>query len=88
MPQGRRGRKEGMARKDRVPRGYVPILIGQGEEREKILVPMEHLKQPYFLELLDLAVQEFGYEQQGILHIPCTTQAFQSIIGAIPKSKS
>ncbi|RLM91578.1 hypothetical protein C2845_PM08G04950 [Panicum miliaceum] len=44
-----------MARKDRVPRGYVPILIGQGEEREKILVHMEHLKQPYFLELLDLA---------------------------------
>ncbi|PVH39323.1 hypothetical protein PAHAL_5G478500 [Panicum hallii] len=89
MPQGRsQKRKEGMARKDRVPRGYVPILIGQGKEREKILVHMEHLKQPYFLELLDLAVQEFGYEQQGILHIPCTAQAFRSIIGAIPKSKS
>ncbi|KAL6626778.1 hypothetical protein ACP70R_030504 [Stipagrostis hirtigluma subsp. patula] len=77
-----------MARKDRVPRGYIPILIGHGEEREKILVHMEHLKQPYFLELLDLAVQEFGYEQQGILHIPCTTKVFQSIIGIIRKPKS
>nr|CAB3476216.1 unnamed protein product [Digitaria exilis] len=77
-----------MARKDRVPRGYIPILIVQGEEREKILVSMEHLKQPCFLELLDLAVQEFGYEQQGVLQIPCTVQAFRSIIGAIRKPKS
>ncbi|OEL15431.1 hypothetical protein BAE44_0023550 [Dichanthelium oligosanthes] len=76
-----------MARKDRVPRGYIPILIGQGEEREKILVHMEHLKQPNF-QLLDLAVQEFGYEQQGILRIPCTAEAFRSIIGATRKPKS
>jgi SAUR family protein len=79
-----------MARKekDRVPRGYVPILIGQGEDWEKILVHMEHLKQPYFLDLLDLAVQEFGYKQQGILHIPCTPEAFRSITGAIRRSES
>jgi SAUR family protein len=49
---------------------------------------MEHLKQPYFLDLLDLAVQEFGYKQQGILHIPCTPEAFRSITGAIRRSKS
>ncbi|KAG0536496.1 hypothetical protein BDA96_03G068600 [Sorghum bicolor] len=83
-------RKEGiMARKDnKVPRGFIPVLIGQGEERERILVHMEQFKQPYFIELLDLAVQEFGYEQQGILHIPCTAEAFRSIIGAIRKPKS
>ncbi|KAL5221008.1 hypothetical protein ABZP36_025721 [Zizania latifolia] len=71
-----------MARKERAPRGYVPILIGQGEERERILVRTEQLKQPHFLALLDLAVQEFGYEQRGILCIPCTTKAFRSIVGA------
>ncbi|XP_040375770.1 auxin-responsive protein SAUR72-like [Oryza brachyantha] len=73
-----------MARKERAPppRGYVPILIGrQGEERERILVRTEQLKQPHFLALLDLAVQEFGYEQRGILCIPCTTKAFRSIVG-------
>jgi len=85
----REKRKEGvMARKDKVPRGFIPVLIGQGEERERILVHMEQFKQPYFLELLDMAVQEFGYEQQGILHIPCTTEVFRSIIGAIRKPKS
>ena len=67
----REKRKEGvMARKDKVPRGFIPVLIGQGEERERILVHMEQFKQPYFLELLDMAVQEFGYEQQGILISP------------------
>lgn len=80
----------GMARKEKVPKGFVPILIGQGEERERILVHMEQFKQSYFLELLDLAAQEFGYEQQGILRIPCTTEAFRSVvIGAVvrkPKS--
>ncbi|KAG8046052.1 hypothetical protein GUJ93_ZPchr0008g12015 [Zizania palustris] len=70
------------ARKERAPRGYVPILIGQGEERERILVRTEQLKQPHFLALLDLAVQEFGYEQRGILCIPCTTKAFRSIVCA------
>ncbi|KAF8704946.1 hypothetical protein HU200_031190 [Digitaria exilis] len=65
-----------MARKDR------------GEEREKILVSMEHLKQPCFLELLDLAVQEFGYEQQGVLQIPCTVQAFRSIIAIFAEAAS
>jgi SAUR family protein len=81
--------EQSMARaKDKVPRGYIPILIGQGEDREKILVHMEHLQQPYFIELLDLAVQEFGYEQQGILHIPCTTKVFRSIIGTFQKAKS
>ncbi|KAJ1282533.1 hypothetical protein BS78_03G059700 [Paspalum vaginatum] len=49
---------------------------------------MEHLKQPNFLELLDLAMQEFGYEQQGILHIPCTAEAFRSIMDAVRKPKS
>lgn len=85
----REKREEGMARKDKVPRGFIPVvLIGQGEERERILVHMEQFKQPYFLELLELAVQEFGYEQQGILHIPCKTEVFRSIIGAIRKPKS
>ncbi|PWZ33188.1 Auxin-responsive protein SAUR71 [Zea mays] len=78
-----------MARKEKVPKGFVPILIGQGEERERILVHMEQFKQSYFLELLDLAAQEFGYEQQGILRIPCTTEAFRSVIGAVVrKTKS
>ncbi|GJN05750.1 hypothetical protein PR202_ga23412 [Eleusine coracana subsp. coracana] len=77
-----------MARKDKVPRGYIPILIGRGEDKEKILVHMEHLQQPCFLELLDLAMQEFGYDQKGILHIPCTTKVFHSIIDTIRKPKS
>ncbi|KAF8704947.1 hypothetical protein HU200_031192 [Digitaria exilis] len=64
------------------------IDLPRTEREDPRVVSMEHLKQPCFLELLDLAVQEFGYEQQGILQIPCTVQAFRSIIGAIRKPKS
>lgn len=63
----------------KAPRGYVPMLIGRGEE-ERVLVHTKLLKHPSLTVLLDMAAQEFGYEQQGILRIPCSIEQFQSIL--------
>lgn len=71
------------------PKGYVPMmLVGRGEE-ERVLVHRKLLKHPSLAVLLDMAAQEFGYEQQGILRIPCGVEQFQTIIRyASAKAKS
>ncbi|WOL13995.1 hypothetical protein Cni_G22775 [Canna indica] len=66
---------------------FVPILVGSGKEMEKVLVHTEVLTHPYFIVLLELAAIEFGYDQQGILRIPCNLERFQWILDMILKTK-
>lgn len=61
------------------PRGYVPMIVGRGVE-ERVLVKTKLLKHPSLANLLDLAAQEFGYEQRGILKIPCSLEQFRSVV--------
>lgn len=72
----------------KVPRGYVPILVGKDKEKEKVLVHTKLLKHPCFLVLLEMAVQEFGYEQKGILQIPCEIEQFMLVRAALNKGNS
>ncbi|KAG6524897.1 hypothetical protein ZIOFF_014842 [Zingiber officinale] len=75
-------------RKDSVPRGYVPMMVGKGEE-ERFLVHTKLFKHPLFTVLLEMAEQEFGYAQPGVLRIPCDTEQFRSLVSAATaKSKS
>lgn len=77
-----------MLKKEKVPRGYVPMLIGKGKEKERVLVHTKLLKHPCFLVLLEMAVQEFGYEQKGILQIPCEIEQFMLVRAALKKGNS
>ncbi|RRT51303.1 hypothetical protein B296_00032316 [Ensete ventricosum] len=58
----------------RVPEGYVPLCVG--EEMERFAVRAELLGRPAFVELLRLSAQEYGYEQHGVLRIPCPVPLF------------
>lgn len=76
-------------RKDcaRVPKGYIPVLVGADDkESERFLVPMKHLRHPRVADLLEMAVAEFGYEQKGILTIPCDVQYFRGVLQVVSKS--
>ncbi|KAJ3686721.1 hypothetical protein LUZ61_015885 [Rhynchospora tenuis] len=77
-----------MLKKEKVPKGYVPILIGKEKEKERVLVHTKLLKHPCFLVLLELAVQEFGYDQKGILQIPCEVEQFMLVSAALKKGNS
>ncbi|KAK1303557.1 hypothetical protein QJS10_CPB11g01549 [Acorus calamus] len=65
-----------------VPSGYVPMMVGSGreEEMERFMVHTELFKHPCIVILLEMAAEEFGYEQQGILKIPCDVEHFRSVI--------
>ncbi|KAI0501399.1 hypothetical protein KFK09_016344 [Dendrobium nobile] len=57
-----------------VPPGHVPVFVG--EEKEWFAVAAEHLGSPAFKELLRRSEEEHGYEQSGVLRIPCSVQLF------------
>ena len=65
-----------------VPRGCVPLhVVGQGdEEGERFVVRVEVLRHPSVAALLDMAAQEFGYRQEGILRVPCAVHQFKQAL--------
>ncbi|KQK13883.1 auxin-responsive protein SAUR71 [Brachypodium distachyon] len=52
----------------KVPRGHVPVVTSSGE---RVVVPVRLLADPGIAELLDMAAQRYGYDQPGLLRIPC-----------------
>lgn len=60
--------------------GYFSVItIGHGEPR-KFFVALRYLSHPPFLKLLDAAEQEFGFNQEGVLVIPCEPSELQRIL--------
>nr|XP_051211881.1 auxin-responsive protein SAUR40-like [Lolium perenne] len=75
----------------RTPKGYVPIvLVGdEGCAEERVLVHVAMLKEPCMEGLLEMAAQQFGYGQQGVLRIPCDARQFhQMMVSVHGKSRS
>ncbi|OAY53500.1 auxin-responsive protein SAUR50 [Manihot esculenta] len=61
-----------------VPKGYLAICVG--EELKKFVIPTEYLSHPAFHLLLREAEEEFGFQQTGVLRIPCEVAVFESIL--------
>ncbi|CAI0450449.1 unnamed protein product [Linum tenue] len=61
--------------------GYVPVYVG--DEMERFVVSAELLNHPVFVGLLNKSAQEYGYEQQGGLRIPCHVLVFERVMEAI-----
>ncbi|XP_010923768.1 auxin-responsive protein SAUR71 [Elaeis guineensis] len=75
--------KEGGRRREEVPEGHVPVYVGEGEEVERFVVRAELLSRPVFVELLRRSAQEYGYEQRGVLRIPCPVPVFRRVLRSL-----
>ncbi|KAK8559218.1 hypothetical protein V6N13_098806 [Hibiscus sabdariffa] len=64
-----------------VPQGHVPVYVG--EEMERFVVNAELLSHPVFVGLLKKSAQEYGYEQKGVLRIPCHVPVFERVMEAL-----
>jgi len=72
---------------ERAPKGYVPVLVGdEAEAEERVLVRVSLLNDPRMSELLENAAQEFGYEQRGILRLPCGAERLRWVVDEILKA--
>jgi SAUR family protein len=77
------------AHKSKVPRGYVPVVVGgneAGEVEERLLVHVKLLKEPCIAALLELAAEEFGY-QHGVLKVPCDAYSFKNAINLMSRGR-
>ncbi|KAJ4788014.1 hypothetical protein LUZ62_016883 [Rhynchospora pubera] len=75
--------------KKKVPKGYVPVLVGgdkTGNNAERFLVHVKLLKDPCIAVLLELAVEQFGY-RQGVLRVSCDANSFRHTIDLISRGR-
>lgn len=66
------------ARRPRVPVGHVPVFVG--EEMERFVVRADLLGRPAIFELLRRSAMEYGYDQVGVLRIPCSVHLFRRLL--------
>ncbi|XP_037419050.1 auxin-responsive protein SAUR71-like [Triticum urartu] len=68
----------------KVPRGHVPMVTGCGA---RVVVPVRLLGDPCIAEQLDMAAQQYGYGQPGVLRIPCDAGQFRRVVdGALHRA--
>ncbi|TMW99861.1 hypothetical protein EJD97_001836 [Solanum chilense] len=70
-----------------VPKGCLAVLCVGKEEEKRFVIPMDYLAHQSFQVLLREAEEEFGFQQQGILKIPCQISLFDKILKTIQSNK-
>ncbi|KAK7353412.1 hypothetical protein VNO80_18859 [Phaseolus coccineus] len=68
-----------------VPKGCLAILVGQGEEQQRFVVPVMYMNHPLFMKLLKEAEDEYGFQQKGPITIPCHVEHFRTVQGIIDR---
>ncbi|KAK7275417.1 hypothetical protein RIF29_16533 [Crotalaria pallida] len=75
--------------KKQVPKGCTAIKVGgQGEEKQRFVVPIVYFNHPLFIQLLKEAEEEYGFDQKGTITIPCHVEQFRNVQGLIDREIS
>ncbi|XP_031505683.1 protein SMALL AUXIN UP-REGULATED RNA 9-like [Nymphaea colorata] len=61
-----------------VPKGYLAVCAGK--EMKRFIIPTDYLSHYAFVELLKEAEEEFGFQNEGVLRIPCDADVFERIL--------
>ncbi|XP_060194671.1 protein SMALL AUXIN UP-REGULATED RNA 51-like [Lycium barbarum] len=64
-----------------VPRGHFVVYVG--ENRTRYIVPISILSRPEFRILLQRAEEEFGFDHEMGLTIPCDEDFFESLTSSM-----
>ncbi|XP_030551688.1 auxin-responsive protein SAUR71-like [Rhodamnia argentea] len=76
-------RKHSSSNNNAVPRGYLAVCVG--EELQRFVIPMHYLDSPAFGSLLQEAEEVFGFQQTGVLRIPCNVSVFGSVLDMVER---
>ncbi|OIT27335.1 auxin-responsive protein saur32 [Nicotiana attenuata] len=68
-----------------IPRGCVAVMVGQGEEQQKFVIPVMHINHPLFIQLLKGAEEEYEFHHNGPINIPCHVEEFRYVEDIIDK---
>ncbi|RWR75211.1 auxin-responsive protein SAUR72-like protein [Cinnamomum micranthum f. kanehirae] len=70
---------------DVVPKGFLAVCVG--EEMKRFIIPTEYLGHRAFGILLKEAEEEFGFQHEGVLRIPCEVSAFEKILKVVEEKR-
>ncbi|CAA0824712.1 Auxin-responsive protein SAUR32 [Striga hermonthica] len=60
-----------------------PWPFSSEEERRRFVIPVAYVNHPLFARLLGEAEEEYGFEQEGPINIPCHVEEFCHVKGLI-----
>lgn len=63
-----------------VPKGHLAVYVGQKDgDFHRVLVPVIYFNHPLFGQLLKEAEEEYGFNQQGGITLPCCFSEFEQV---------
>lgn len=83
-------RHDSPARAAAATKGCATFLVegGEGEAPRRVAVPVARLGHPRMRELLGEAREEYGYEHEGAVVVPCGVERFMRAVEAASASAS
>ncbi|GAB4839107.1 Protein SMALL AUXIN UP-REGULATED RNA 12 [Ancistrocladus abbreviatus] len=66
---------------DDVPKGHFAVYVG--ENRTRYIVPISFLSRPEFQSLLQQAEEEFGFNHDMGITIPCEEEVFEALTSSL-----
>ncbi|KAH9307642.1 hypothetical protein KI387_035553 [Taxus chinensis] len=67
-----------------VPAGHLAVYVGK--QCTRFVIRATYLNRPVFRTLLEAAEEEFGYDYEGGLAVPCDEPLFQHILGLFSRN--
>ena len=64
-----------------VKEGHFSVIAVDGNEPKRFVVPLSYLTHPTFVRLLEQAAEEYGFDHEGALLIPCRPSELERILG-------
>ncbi|XP_047967946.1 auxin-responsive protein SAUR32-like [Salvia hispanica] len=68
-----------------IPKGYLAVMVGQGGEQQRFVIPVMYVNHPLFMQLLKASEEEYGFDQKGPINIPCHVEEFRHVRCLIDK---
>ncbi|KAM7260832.1 hypothetical protein ACFE04_026307 [Oxalis oulophora] len=64
-----------------IPKGCLAIKVGEGDDddQQRFVVPVFYFNHPLFMQLLNEAEKEYGFDQKGTITIPCRVEKFRHV---------
>ncbi|XP_034689262.1 auxin-responsive protein SAUR50-like [Vitis riparia] len=63
-----------------VKEGHFAVIAVDGQEPKRFVVPLNFLTHPPFLRLLEQAAEEYGFDHEGALTIPCRPSELERLL--------
>lgn len=63
-----------------VKEGHFVVRTFDNGEMKRFILKLGYLSHPDFMNLLELAAEEFGFQQEGVLAVPCGPGELQKIL--------